>query len=122
MSLAGRHIIHIACSPAYSAAVTNMGEVYIWGGSRSAHSTPSSDNLSVPTLVTALHGLIVVDVACGNADSPILILTSQGEWMRHRTILIGVCCLMIDPKIDLNHIPSRCHSRDGVVYHPKFSL
>ena len=95
MSLAGRHIVHIACSPAYSAAVTNMGEVYIWGGSRSAHSAPSSDSVSVPTLVTALHGLVVVDVACGNADSPILILTSQGEWTRESTTAQDTCRIAV---------------------------
>lgn len=56
--LQGKTVVSIACGSTYSAAITNQGELYTWGrGNYGRLGHGSSDDHSVPTLVTALKGV-----------------------------------------------------------------
>lgn len=58
--LQGKTVVSIACGSTYSAAITTQGELYTWGrGNYGRLGHGSSDDHSVPTLVTALKGMCV---------------------------------------------------------------
>uniref|UniRef100_A0AAY4E4J6 E3 ubiquitin-protein ligase HERC2 n=1 Tax=Denticeps clupeoides TaxID=299321 RepID=A0AAY4E4J6_9TELE len=76
----GKHVTHIACGSTYSAAITGDGELYTWGrGNYGRLGHGSSEDHTSPTLVTALKGLKVVDVACGSGDAQTLAVTENGQ-------------------------------------------
>ncbi|XP_077153037.1 E3 ubiquitin-protein ligase HERC2 isoform X1 [Ranitomeya variabilis] len=76
----GKQIVHIACGSTYSAAITNDGELYTWGrGNYGRLGHGSSEDQTVPMLVTGLKGLKVVDVSCGSGDAQTLAVTENGQ-------------------------------------------
>ncbi|CAD6227584.1 GSCOCG00001264001-RA-CDS [Cotesia congregata] len=78
-ALADKNVTFIACGSTYSAALTAMGELYTWGRAnygRLGHG--NCDDISIPTLVVALNGHVVVHVACGSGDSQTLCVTASG--------------------------------------------
>lgn len=78
-SLADKFITKIFCGAAYSAAVTISGELYTWGrGTLGCLGHGSSEDKLVPTLVTALAGHSVVDVALGSGDSATFCVSDEG--------------------------------------------
>ncbi|KAK8398901.1 hypothetical protein O3P69_004178 [Scylla paramamosain] len=78
--LQGKTVVSIACGSTYSAAITTQGELYTWGrGNYGRLGHGSSDDHSVPTLVTALKGERVLDVACGSGDAQTIAVTDQGN-------------------------------------------
>ncbi|XP_034287268.1 E3 ubiquitin-protein ligase HERC2 isoform X1 [Pantherophis guttatus] len=77
---AGKHVIHIACGGTYSAAITADGELYTWGrGNYGRLGHGSSEDQTIPVLVTGLKGLKVIDVACGSSDAQTLAVTENGQ-------------------------------------------
>ncbi|KAG9492301.1 hypothetical protein GDO78_000687 [Eleutherodactylus coqui] len=76
----GKQIVHIACGSTYSAAITADGELYTWGrGNYGRLGHGSSEDQTVPMLVTGLKGLKVVDVSCGSGDAQTLAVTENGQ-------------------------------------------
>uniref|UniRef100_A0A8C0GP25 E3 ubiquitin-protein ligase HERC2 n=1 Tax=Chelonoidis abingdonii TaxID=106734 RepID=A0A8C0GP25_CHEAB len=77
---AGKHVVHIACGSTYSAAITAEGELYTWGrGNYGRLGHGSSEDQTIPMLVTGLKGLKVIDVACGSGDAQTLAVTENGQ-------------------------------------------
>ncbi|PKU46171.1 e3 ubiquitin-protein ligase herc2 [Limosa lapponica baueri] len=77
---AGKHVVHIACGSTYSAAITAEGELYTWGrGNYGRLGHGSSEDQTIPMLVTGLKGLKVIDVACGSGDAQTLAVTENGK-------------------------------------------
>ncbi|XP_038616113.1 E3 ubiquitin-protein ligase HERC2 [Tachyglossus aculeatus] len=77
---AGKHVVHIACGSTYSAAITAEGELYTWGrGNYGRLGHGSSEDQTVPMLVTGLKGLKVIDVSCGSGDAQTLAVTENGQ-------------------------------------------
>ncbi|XP_042876756.1 E3 ubiquitin-protein ligase HERC2-like isoform X6 [Penaeus japonicus] len=77
--LQGKTVIGIACGSTYSAAITAEGELYTWGrGNYGRLGHGSSDDHSTPTLVSALKGERVLDVACGSGDAQTIAVTDSG--------------------------------------------
>lgn len=78
-ALLGMSVSYIACGNGYSAAITTSGQLYTWGHGtygRLGHGT--CDDVSVPTLVSALSAHKIVHVACGGGDAHTLCVTSTG--------------------------------------------
>lgn len=79
-ALQGKQVVQISCGSTYSAAVTSAGELFTWGRGnygRLGHGT--GEDQATPTLVSALKGHKVVDVACGFGDAQTLAVTDTGE-------------------------------------------
>ncbi|XP_066478199.1 E3 ubiquitin-protein ligase HERC2 isoform X5 [Tiliqua scincoides] len=77
---AGKHVVHIACGSTYSAAITAEGELYTWGrGNYGRLGHGSSEDQTIPVLVTGLKGLKVIDVSCGSGDAQTLAVTENGQ-------------------------------------------
>lgn len=76
--LSNKSVVQIQCSASRSAAITSAGELYIWGRSANSPAGLTNDYM-VPMLVTAFAGLNVTEIACGNADTPNMVLTNLGE-------------------------------------------
>ncbi len=77
--LAGKQVTHVSCGSAYSAAITQSGDLYMWGqGNYGRLGSGASDDLLVPTQVATLKGQKVVDVACGSGDAQSLCVTDTG--------------------------------------------
>ena len=67
--LVGKRVVQLAAGYHHSAAVTDMGQLYTW----------TDDTVSCPTLVSALSGHNVVQVACGHGpDHHMVVLTDAG--------------------------------------------
>lgn len=80
-TLSGKHIVHIAVGSTYSAAVTASGELYTWGrGNYGRLGHGSSEDHSLPSLVSALKGHRVIDVACGSGDAQTVAVTDTGKF------------------------------------------
>ncbi len=78
--LVGKQVLHIACGSTYSAAITATGELYTWGrGNYGRLGHGSSEDQSSPTVVEALKGQKVLDVACGSGDAQTLAVADTGE-------------------------------------------
>nr|XP_012152188.1 PREDICTED: E3 ubiquitin-protein ligase HERC2 [Megachile rotundata] len=78
-SLVDKNITFIACGSTYSAALSSNGELYTWGrGNYGRLGHGNSDDVMVPTLVSALNGHMIVYVACGSGDSQTLCVTASG--------------------------------------------
>ncbi|XP_072258440.1 E3 ubiquitin-protein ligase HERC2 [Pyxicephalus adspersus] len=76
----GKQVVHIACGSTYSAAITADGELYTWGrGNYGRLGHGSSEDQTIPMLVTGLKGLKVVDVSCGSGDAQTLAVTENGQ-------------------------------------------
>ncbi|XP_043927990.1 E3 ubiquitin-protein ligase HERC2 [Protopterus annectens] len=76
----GKQIVHIACGSTYSAAVSADGELYTWGrGNYGRLGHGSSEDQTVPMLVSGLMGLKVIDVSCGSGDAQTLAVTDNGQ-------------------------------------------
>ncbi|KAB7494648.1 E3 ubiquitin-protein ligase HERC2, partial [Armadillidium nasatum] len=72
-------VVHISCGSTYSAAITQNGELFTWGkGNYGRLGHGSSDDHYKPTLVSALKGEKVVDVACGGGDAQTIAVTESG--------------------------------------------
>ncbi|XP_071532835.1 E3 ubiquitin-protein ligase HERC2 isoform X2 [Panulirus ornatus] len=78
--LQGKTMVSIGCGSTYSAAISSQGELYTWGrGNYGRLGHGSSDDHSTPTLVSALKGECVIDVACGSGDAQTLCVTDSGN-------------------------------------------
>ncbi|XP_064637694.1 E3 ubiquitin-protein ligase HERC2-like isoform X2 [Lineus longissimus] len=78
-TLSNKQVVHIACGSMYSAALTSSGDLYTWGrGNFGKLGHGNSEDQTVPTLVAALQGHRVVDVACGSGDAQTLAVTETG--------------------------------------------
>ncbi|XP_076233389.1 E3 ubiquitin-protein ligase HERC2 [Calliopsis andreniformis] len=78
-ALVEKNIIFIACGSTYSAALSSNGELYSWGrGDYGRLGHGNSEDVTIPTLVSALNGHMVVYVACGSGDSQTLCVTASG--------------------------------------------
>ncbi|XP_066595212.1 E3 ubiquitin-protein ligase HERC2 [Prorops nasuta] len=78
-ALLDKYIVYIACGSTYSAALSANGELYTWGrGNYGRLGHRNSDDVMVPTLVTALNGHRVEHVSCGSGDSQTLCVTASG--------------------------------------------
>ncbi|GLE06225.1 hypothetical protein PINS_up015467 [Pythium insidiosum] len=65
-TLVGKRVKQIACGGFHTAAVTETGEVYTWGGGEHGQLGHGDKvNRTVPTLVEALMDKIVVQITCG---------------------------------------------------------
>ncbi|RWS12697.1 E3 ubiquitin-protein ligase HERC2-like protein [Dinothrombium tinctorium] len=77
-SLVEKSVTKIVVGNSYSAAITSNGELYTWGcGSYGKLGNGSSEDVFVPTLVTALKDFQVIDVSLGFGDAHTLALTSD---------------------------------------------
>ncbi|XP_015510519.2 E3 ubiquitin-protein ligase HERC2 [Neodiprion lecontei] len=78
-ALTDKKITSLVCGSTYSAALSANGDLYTWGrGNYGRLGHGNCDDISVPTLVTALNGHKVVHVACGSGDSQTLCVTDSG--------------------------------------------
>ncbi|XP_012936715.1 E3 ubiquitin-protein ligase HERC2 [Aplysia californica] len=78
-ALSGKHIVQICAGSTYCAAVSASGELYTWGrGNYGRLGHGSSEDQCYPSLVSALKGHRVVDVACGSGDAQTLAVTDTG--------------------------------------------
>ncbi|XP_020707195.2 E3 ubiquitin-protein ligase HERC2 isoform X3 [Athalia rosae] len=78
-ALIDKKITTVVCGSTYSAALSANGDLYTWGrGNYGRLGHGNSDDISVPTLVAALSGHKVVNVACGSGDSQTLCVTDSG--------------------------------------------
>lgn len=59
--LEGRRVVKIAGGNSHAAALTESGELFLWGGT-----------IHLPELVTALVGVNVVDIVCGDGFTTVL--------------------------------------------------
>lgn len=78
--LTDKDIIDIECGGTYSAAISANGILYTWGRGiygRLGHGT--SEDVLIPTVVSALTGQHVVKIACGSGDAHTLCITTQGK-------------------------------------------
>lgn len=74
----GKNIELVRAGPWHFAAVTSSGVVYTWGlGNNGRLGHGSQDDYFEPTIVTALSGKQVVEVACGSFHT--VFVTSDGE-------------------------------------------
>ena len=92
-ALVGKQVTGIQCGSSYSAAVTSLGELYMWGRGiygRLGHG--GSDDLMTPSPVTALKGQRVIDVACGSGDAQTLAVTQSGK-NRISPVVVDMFCL-----------------------------
>lgn len=77
-SLAGKRVKQVACGGFHTAAVTETGEVYTWGGGEHGQLGHGDKvNKTVPTLVRSLVDKLVVQVTCGWSHT--VALTDTGE-------------------------------------------
>ncbi|OCT92505.1 hypothetical protein XELAEV_18015562mg [Xenopus laevis] len=114
----GKQVILIACGSTYSAAITADGELYTWGrGNYGRLGHGSSEDQTVPMLVTGLKGLKVVDVSCGSGDAQTVSVTENGGSDGCKTPKL------IEKLQDLDIVKVRCGSqfsiaitKDGQVY------
>ncbi|XP_015606913.1 E3 ubiquitin-protein ligase HERC2 isoform X2 [Cephus cinctus] len=78
-ALSDKNVNFIVCGSTYSAALTVNGDLYTWGrGNYGRLGHGNCDDVTVPTLVSALNGHKVVHVACGSGDSQTLCVTASG--------------------------------------------
>ncbi|CAB0009589.1 unnamed protein product [Nesidiocoris tenuis] len=62
-----------------SAAINSEGELFTWGrGNYGRLGHGSSDDVNTPTIVSALKGQQIIDVACGSGDAQTLAVTQAG--------------------------------------------
>ncbi|OXU31335.1 hypothetical protein TSAR_012680, partial [Trichomalopsis sarcophagae] len=77
-ALLGTEIVDIACGGHHSAAISSAGWLYTWGKGRYGRlGHGDSDDQLKPTVVTALQGYKVIDVACGSGDAQTLCVTDD---------------------------------------------
>ena len=70
----------ISCGGMYSAAIVAGGDLYSWGrGNYGRLGHGSSLDQTQPSLVTALKGQKVIDIACGSGDAQTLAVTENGN-------------------------------------------
>ncbi|XP_059157195.1 E3 ubiquitin-protein ligase HERC2-like isoform X2 [Physella acuta] len=78
-ALSGKHMVQVCAGSTYSAAISSSGELYTWGrGNYGRLGHGSSEDQCYPSLVSALKGHRVVDVACGSGDAQTLAVTDTG--------------------------------------------
>lgn len=78
-ALADKMVTGIFCGSTYSAAITSSGHLYTWGrGTYGRLGHNSSDDKFIPTLVEALKGHKIINVALGSGDSHTLCVTDTG--------------------------------------------
>ena len=69
-ALSGKQVVNIMSGGTYSAAITTSGELYTWGrGNYGRLGHGGSEDQCTPSLVTALKGNRVLDMACGSGDA-----------------------------------------------------
>ena len=79
-ALAGKHITSVCAGSTYSAAISANGDLFTWGrGNYGRLGHGSSEDQCYPTIVAALKGHKVVDVACGSGDAQTLAVTDTGN-------------------------------------------
>ena len=79
-ALSGKQISHISCGSTYSAAITGNGELFTWGrGNYGRLGHGGSDDLSEPSLVKALKGHRIIDIACGSGDAHTIAVSDTGK-------------------------------------------
>lgn len=77
-ALLGTEIVDVACGGHHSAAISSAGLLYTWGKGRYGRlGHGDSDDQLKPTVVMALQGYKVVDVACGSGDAQTLCITDD---------------------------------------------
>ncbi|XP_040439804.1 RCC1 and BTB domain-containing protein 1 isoform X6 [Falco naumanni] len=75
--LQGKMVVGIACGQTSSMAVVNNGEVYGWGYNGNGQlGLGNNGNQLTPCRVGALHGVCILQIACGYAHT--LALTDEG--------------------------------------------
>ncbi|XP_052077229.1 E3 ubiquitin-protein ligase HERC2-like isoform X2 [Mytilus californianus] len=78
-ALSGKQVSYISCGSTYSAAITGSGELYTWGrGNYGRLGHGASDDVSEPTIVKALKGHRIVDIACGSGDAHSIAVSDTG--------------------------------------------
>ncbi len=89
-ALAGVHFADLSCGVGHVVAVTDSGEVFVWGDN-SHHQCGVDCSSAQPTLVPTLIGKQTYGVACGGAHS--LVLCRSGAVYAWGANALGQCCL-----------------------------
>lgn len=77
--LVGKQVVHIACGGSYSAAITDIGELYTWGrGTYGRLGHGNSEDQNLPLYITSLRWHAITDMACGSGDAQTLAVTNEG--------------------------------------------
>lgn len=101
LSLADKFITKIFCGITSSAAITITGELYTWGlGMNGNLGHASNDDRLLPSLVEALVGYPICDIALGNIDFPTLCVTDNGG-----VFAWGGCCGSTQTPMQLVGLP-----------------
>jgi len=77
-SLAGQRIVQVTCGSYHTAAVSNLGELFTWGGGmygKLGHG--NEDGHSTPKKVEALKGLTISQIACGSRHTAVITLPGE---------------------------------------------
>ena len=88
-SLKTKNVIQIACGEFHTCALTESGEVYIWG-SCEANGTGEEGLIESPTLVLGLEAKNIIKVVCGSACT--FVLSKNGQvysWGSGRHGILG---------------------------------
>jgi RCC1 and BTB domain-containing protein len=76
--LSGKHVAQVVCGGFHTAAITNDGELYTWGGGEHGQLGHGDKvNKTVPWLVSSLSKLNLVQITCGWSHT--VALTDNGE-------------------------------------------
>eukprot|EP00927_Polykrikos_kofoidii_P007640 TRINITY_DN13142_c1_g1_i2.p1 TRINITY_DN13142_c1_g1~~TRINITY_DN13142_c1_g1_i2.p1 ORF type:complete len:734 (+),score=98.06 TRINITY_DN13142_c1_g1_i2:225-2426(+) len=69
MALSNVFVLQVSCGHSHCAVVTETGDVWAWGSSRTFGHTEPHAVPNVPTLIRVLNGKAIVQVACGVTHS-----------------------------------------------------
>ncbi|GAB0092566.1 probable E3 ubiquitin-protein ligase HERC4 [Sergentomyia squamirostris] len=70
-SLSTKHVVQIACGHNHCLALTNSGEIYVWGDNEFGQLGigPSAKTVNKPALLEALTGIPIAFICCGSFHS-----------------------------------------------------
>merc|ERR1712226_1509014 len=69
MALSNVFVLQVSCGHGHCAVVTETGDVWAWGSSRTFGHTEPNAVPNVPTQIKVLSGKAIVQVACGVTHS-----------------------------------------------------
>merc|ERR1719421_1085655 len=71
-ALSGVFVVQVSCGHSHCAAVTETGDVWAWGSSRTSGHTDPNASPNAPTTIKVLSGKAIVQASCGISHSIVL--------------------------------------------------
>lgn len=100
----GCKVVQISCGDVHSACIDEEGNVYTWGSSKGGKlgHAKSDDDILVPTMVTTLSGIRIVQVECGTG---VTLALSEGGSIYQWGCILGVNPALSDAVPRISHHP-----------------